>query len=892
MSTAPRRRRLAGVLVLALGACLLLVAPVPAAPPARAAADDGSATQARGDQSVTVSKTTNLSRERVSVSWRGMRPSGTALDVYGRIPLGVAVLQCRGTDRATIDRSQCWARSQSGRGMQQWLDAQETDPTVRYKVAGDKVVAPYVDAAGQPAEGIPFRTLDGRITDAEGAFLRIHENDLPDISPVTQNAVWAATGADGTGSTQFTINTKAENPSLGCSSRRACSLVVVPLTGEWDCPRTTDGTLDLPAAAIASVEGICANPGFENTDGAGARDWSIASNWKNRYVFPLTFLPEADLCPERSDRAEFVGSENISQAMRQWLPARCTATTGALDYTSTPEPDARRLFASSSAISSSHYEADAAVTTLPLSKDAAARKPAYAPLSISSFVIAFNLTASGGPERGKRLSQLVLNARLIAKLLTQSYGTTEQTPDTKPFENPNIATGNPADITKDPELLALNPNLPTRKLASGAVLVYLAGVGQLGVSVQTSDVWHQVTAYLAGDAQARDFLNGVPDQWGMRVNKKYKGWLGATDTYPLRDDYAYTLEQLATKVPKLDENGDIVKNPDGSTVYVDGPPYNGGVWAGVPYLAQKANLGANWAETAESAMVSWPINRGAVTGSDSPLDPWRLTRAPQGKPTDGSDLVITTAAEAARRALPTAALVNPVSGNAIAADRDGMTAALNDVVAKNGMWEVDPATIDGSGYPGTMISYAAVPTTGLPAPLATGLAGQLRWMTTDGQTPGIRAGQLPGGYVPLTPPLVAHAQRVADALAAQAGRPPQPPPGKDPLADGDDPTPADTTAAASGGPGSGAGGPAGDAAGDPKKSGAAGAPETTDNAIRLTSGEQLGWLRWGIPLLLLAGLFAGVLGPLVRLAATGGLSLPRPLLPALTALLRKPLKRG
>jgi hypothetical protein len=157
-------------------------------------------------------------------------------------------------------------------------------------------------------------------------------------------------------------------------------------------------------------------------------------------------------------------------------------------------------------------------------------------------------------------------------------------------------------------------------------------------------------------------------------------------------------------------------------------------------------------------------------------------------------------------------------------------------------------------------------------------ADTLRWLSTDGQLYGQEAGQLPAGYLALTDPMRAQAAKVADAVENQTGTPPIPP--ADPLPDDKDPTPDDNgtgTPSPSGGntnspddngtgtnkPGSTPTTPG--PSGSPSKAGAQAAG--TKNASATTQGESLGWLAWGLPALLVAGLAAGVASPGIRLIA-------------------------
>ena len=53
-------------------------------------------------------------------------------------------------------------------------------------------------------------------------------------------------------------------------------------------------------------------------------------------------------------------------------------------------------------------------------------------------------------------------------------------------------------------------------------------------------------------------------------------------------------------------------------------------------------------------------------------------------------------------------------------------------------------------YPGTMVVYAAVPTSGLSKDDAKDYSELIDFAATTGQTPGLNVGQLPPGYLPMT----------------------------------------------------------------------------------------------------------------------------------------------
>jgi hypothetical protein len=82
-----------------------------------------------------------------------------------------------------------------------------------------------------------------------------------------------------------------------------------------------------------------------------------------------------------------------------------------------------------------------------------------------------------------------------------------------------------------------------------------------------------------------------------------------------------------------------------------------------------------------------------------------------------------------------------------------------------------------SAYPGTLVVYAAIPTSGLPSTVATDYADLLTFAAGTGQTPGEGVGQLPPGYLPLTAAdglggLAAYTLAAATDVGAQNGEVP------------------------------------------------------------------------------------------------------------------------
>ena len=84
-----------------------------------------------------------------------------------------------------------------------------------------------------------------------------------------------------------------------------------------------------------------------------------------------------------------------------------------------------------------------------------------------------------------------------------------------------------------------------------------------------------------------------------------------------------------------------------------------------------------------------------------------------------------------------------------------------------------------------MVVYTEVPTRGLSSTDASRYAQFLKFAAADGQSPGTATGQLPPGYLPMTPAnglgtLAAYTRTAADAVAAQSGKVPPIVPGATP----------------------------------------------------------------------------------------------------------------
>jgi hypothetical protein len=857
-----RRRGRPAVLVVvailfALSAPVVLATPVPAAAGVpRAVADDPppatpdpdpdpvdepvfadpattKATLTRGDSTVSVSRTGSLTRQMLNVSWTGMTPSEASA-------FPVAVMQCRGDNPA---REDCWMSDSIGNFAGYYRGSS-------YRPVETSKWAAFPGSETGTLYSQPFKKADGTYhvianPDVPGGWIGtgladvLTTSTVDDYTPGTGNQRAGVTRPNGTGEVQTWANTRAENPSLGCDEKTPCSIVVVPVT-QHPCRK-----------GLGELEKLFCDSDFEFKTDAVLGSWPLLANWYKRYVFKLSFAPAAATCLGRDDSAKFLGSELVAEAMRRWVPARCSkASSSALDFTRGWEPDSRRQFAQPDPIAPSGYEADAALVSEPTPADesvVAKRKPAYAPVAISGFAIGYNWEKSdafgGGP-----VPEIKLNARLVAKLLTQSYPGKYRVGTNGWPVNPNAGT-NPLNLPSDPEFQQLNPD------AAQWVGLFTGSGTQMAIPVFKSDVLLAVTRWIWSDPAARSFLQGKADPWGTTVNKTYKGWPMPRDDYQLNDGWLL--------------------------------PDTQNEWSNFSPQALGAQSSNSWSQGADVLMTAWPL-------SQSPIPPLQVglptvpKRDTAQVPGQRAVLALTTTSELSKAGMPAAKLQN-AQGEFVGPDTDSMTYALDNatVDSASGVWRVNQEKLDKRGYPGTMVTYAEVPTATLKPTEATRYADTLRWISTEGQLYGQEAGQLPDGYLALPDPMRAQTAKVADAVENQTGTPPVPPKNEDPLPDDTDPTPdqpSDKPAQNGGddksGSGNGKNQDVNKPGGSPTKPAPLPSVTPSKGTVQAngqlkpisaeTQGDSLGWLAWGIPALLAAGLAAGVASPGIRLIAQPG----------------------
>ena len=284
---------------------------------------------------------------------------------------------------------------------------------------------------------------------------------------------------------------------------------------------------------------------------------------------------------------------------------------------------------------------------------------------------------------------------------------------------------NPYDLTRDPDFLAINPQF--------ANLTFYAGIGDIMSPLIPSDAVNELWQWINSDADARAFLNGTADPWGMVVNPAYLDL-----TLPRPD------------MPKLDPFCQTFPAPQLPLCTLDLHP----LMATMHLSARGASRGDRLLKTTWNP-VGTPPNYGTTPPEASGLR---------------AILTITDTATAARFGLQTAALRN-AAGNFVAPTQDGMVASANAMVPRDGISVPDPATKAAAAYPLTVLDYAATIPSQLTAAEGADYATLLNYAVNAGQTPGLGPGQLPPGYVPL--PQTLHDQAVAAAavIKSKAGVP-------------------------------------------------------------------------------------------------------------------------
>jgi len=548
------------------------------------------------------------------------------------------------------------------------------------------------------------------------------------LKPRSTNEVWFAKSApDGTGSVFFELQTDLEAQHLGCGrvdagTPRACWLVAVPRwAGEPDGSEPSMSNLSTPLSQ---------------------------THWDRRIEVPLAFAPVAAGCKIASGLKQVLAHDSALTALRSWQPEFCEGSNTASSVLGPLQDFSVRLGLS--------QPNRMGVVGVPDEHPATAVK---APLLTSGVVIGFAIDRripygqEGYALDGTRETTLNLNARLVAKLLTQSYDSGAAPNGGKSSGyNSDVYSGgfhptftpkrsfpadNPRRLYDDPEFQELNPavmswlrmgaNLPPQDMAD--VLV----------SFGDTDAYQVLWQWVTSDPEAKAFLAGTPDPDGMRVNPYYRGQLtSATSSFPLldptcvdnleaKDADGFPLLCQINNHPRVEDDGDAAQ-------------------AAVRGDTKRVNQA--------------PLVFSGATG---------YRAEPRQEVGQRGLLVVTTTAVAERYGLPTARLQN-ASDTFAAATPAAMAAARRQMTERSdGVLLPRPEKVSGDGYPLTTMSYAIVDVAATTQAQNDAFAAILSYAVEEGQTPGTAVGQLPPGYAPLSPALAAQTLTAIATLRDPSG---------------------------------------------------------------------------------------------------------------------------
>lgn len=726
---------------------------------------DGTPTSSSNTVTVRINKHTSIEDgERIDVAWSGAHPTGgRTSNPFGSGGLEqeypVMILECRG-DATDVTPQTCWTDSSAER-----TESTAVDPTADDAVWLDDAANTSADdqrisglttkeAADLPSGECNYDTsLAAHITPFVAANGKVYygcsDNDgimPPEASPqevaeTPPNEIAAYTDSTGHGTAEFEVRTSDENASLGCSPTVQCSVVVIPIEGiscssasQTQCNSTGNyapGELNQQTRSAA----LAVSPAL----------WWSASNWNNRFVFPVQIATPPSVCTLASaDGAQvpFSGSELMDQAALQWAPAYCL-NKKRFNWQEHPDTDDH-------AFQLMEQPTIAGLAPPALAAEVSNRKPgddnvAYAPTALTGWGIAFDIDSPDGAQ----VNSLKLTPLLLAKLLTESYpGTTLGESDPHIYD-PSDGEGNPESINLDPDFQKLNPGLDVlHPSEAAATLLTLSS---------SADAMESLTSYIASDPKAMAFIDGKPelepDGSIMKVNSAYKGITLPRSSWPLLDNWFPA------------QSGSDCLNQNHA-----------------PYLAKVASpisiSSGGLSQIATDMQFNWP-NVSTLCVFDGEQGVFTIGRVAQQGIGSRFMLGLVDLGDAARDGLPVAEL-QAKPGHFVPATNAGIAAAVR--LAKPGgtnkPFELSQATIrtSATAYPGTLPVYTAAKTSGLTKKQSTQVSRFIKISSTQGQQPGRGNGQLPAGYLPMkdsgaTKPFFAAAQTAAHAIAAQKGRP-------------------------------------------------------------------------------------------------------------------------
>ncbi len=702
----------------------------------------------------TVNQTKALANQAISITWTGGAPTTRQNTRFGAN--FVQIYQCWGDDDGTNpdnpgpppEQCEAGAYGASANGGSTVLFS---DPLVYGRVISrvgwpnDDPSLGVLDAAGFQ-RWMPFKSVDGTV---------VGEAIDPNFNPFIGSDYWinpffnsintneiagAVTNQDGTGSELFQTLTGDEAAGLGCGKKTQpvagslkvpkCWLVIVP---RGDQALEHVGT---PFEAFGNTIGVSTSPLAPNA-------------WTNRIAIPLEFNPVDSPCAFADVERRIAGNEMAYPAVANWTPTLCeTGSLPPFSYAPIADGSARSLIASGV-----DGAPGMAVVGKPLDASTLGvdNPVVYAPLTLSGLVIGFNIErksdSSAPPEMealsGVRVATINLTPRLVAKLLTQSYGSQVTIYRTPGDANHAFVGKNPDNLALDPDFRQFNPEFALLFISQSRT------IGGLQLPAGNSDAAEQVWRWILADAEAKAWLDGKPDEFGMTVNPYYnakptvnpsKGtfYTPVPNSFPKADPYCYKAPTQGSVVPAL-------------LCGTDWMPYARG-FRETAQVTRSASDGARIAinPLAESASAVWGRAQPQGTG-------------------DRAMLSVTDSASAAQFGLQVASLSRAGDNGAgrqfVTPGDASFTKAVGSMKPFAGTTFLEPSpTPAAGGYPLTTVNYAALTPLKLPTAARKDYATFLEYAVGKGQVPGLGFGQLPRGYTSLPSALKSQALKAAASV--------------------------------------------------------------------------------------------------------------------------------
>jgi hypothetical protein len=660
---------------------------------------------------VSVSQVQDLSYQAVKVTWTG----GVETSPQQLASNYLQIMQCWDDGSGSADPTKCQFGAAKGpnvallgsNAMSRSLGYQGEDPLQDYtgKFSIRPPLGESVFTYAVPFETAPSTLFpNGQSTqEVERFFDSTSTNEIPG----------ARTTANGTGEATFEIQTAVEAPHLGCGAAqsdgeiRDCWLVVVP-RGEY----TVSGEY--------FQEGV---------NGRLMGSPLSQSNWDNRIEFPLNFRSIESNCPIGADEQRTTGNQMVTPAFSAWQSALCAKKT-VFGFSMIGDTESRRNI-----VSDTDGAARLAFIDNPLSStEAAGSTIVYAPAVKSALTIAFNINyfiKGGYPlgnKDGQQVTDMVLNPRLVAKLLTQSYKA-----DVAGGDSLSYLTNNALDLRHDPEFLELNPEFDQ--------FVDDASPSGLMVPIGNEDVFAQLWKWIKADADANAFLEGIPDDEGMVVNRNY-------------ETLNITSDETINSFPKADTATFRASES------IPAPGF--GTFELRPYVHDLHDGGVR-----------------AFRGDSGSKTYWDISRTPAAFVSTGAQLLgrrfmltVTDLATAQRLGLSTAKLINP-NGEPVQANAESINSAISEFVGSNvdGV-KVSTATLaKDESYPLATLTYAAIDVCRASISELKSYKSLLSYIAGKGQTVGSGDGEIPVGYVPLDEAQIAQTKKVISQISAEISSP-------------------------------------------------------------------------------------------------------------------------